>query len=145
MQWTAGSRLWHRFRGGGLDPAELIDRSIPLQRHFFRLCEQHLDSADHEVRVLATALFQHCDRLFAFLEYPAVEPTNNAAERALHHAVIWRKGSFGNQSEKGGAGTARLLTVARTCIMQRPNTLEFLSDSVRRRRAGQPALSLLRR
>jgi transposase len=136
-------RLWHRFRGGGFDRAELIQRSIPLQKRFFGLCEQHLDSEDKEVRVLATALFRHCDRLFAFLEHPGVEPTNNSAERALRHAVIWRKGSFGNQSSKGEVATARLLTVARTCVMQRRNALEFLSDSVRRHRAAQPALSLL--
>lgn len=136
-------RLWHRFRGGGFDRAELIRRSIPLQKRFFGLCEQHLDSPDEEVRVLATALFQHCDRLFAFIEYPGVEPTNNSVERTLRHAVIWRKICFGNQSPKGEVATARLLTVARTCVMQRRNALEFLSESVRRRRAGQPALSLL--
>jgi transposase len=138
-------RLWHRFRGGGFDRAELIHRSIPLQKRFFGLCEQHLDSNDKEVRVLACALFQHCDRLFAFIEHPGVEPTNNSAERALRHAVIWRKGSFGNQSSNGEVATARLLTVARTCVVQRRNTLEFLSDSVRLHRVGQPALSLLRR
>lgn len=138
-------RLWHRFRGGGLERAELILKSIPLQKRFFRLCEQHLDSGDKEVRVLATALFRHCDRLFAFLEHPGVEPTNNSAERALRHAVIWRKSSFGNQSAKGEVATARLLTVARTCVMQRRNALEFLGDSVSRHRAGQPSLSLLQR
>lgn len=138
-------RLWHRFRGGGLDRAALMHRSIPLQKRFFRLCEQHLDSKDEEVRTLASALFQHCDRLFVFIEHPGVEPTNNSAERALRHAVIWRKGSFGNQSGTGEVATARLLTVARTCVMQHRNTLEFLSESVRRHRAGQPALSLLRR
>ena len=136
-------RLWHRFRGGGFDRTELIARSIPLQKRFFGLCESYLDSRDEEVRVLATALFQHCDRLFAFIEHPGVEPTNNSAERALRHAVIWRKGSFGNQSRKGEVATARLLTVARSCVMQRRNALEFLSESVRRHRAGQPALSLL--
>ena len=47
------------------------------------------------MRVLAAALFQHCDRLFAFLAHPGVEPANNSAERALRHAVIWRKISFG--------------------------------------------------
>jgi transposase len=138
-------RLWHRFRGGGLDRAELILKSIPLQKRFFRLCEQHLDSGDKEVRVLATALFRHCDRLFAFLEHPGVEPTNNSVERALRHAVIWRKISFGNQSAKGEVATARLLTVARTCVMQRRNALEFLCDSVSRHRAAQPSLSLLQR
>ena len=136
-------RLWHRFRGGGFDRGELIQRSIPLQKRFFGLCEQYLDSQDEEVRVLASALFQHCDRLFTFIEHPGVEPTNNAAERALRHAVIWRKNCFGNQSSKGEVATARLLTVARTCVMQHRNALEFLSDSVRRHRAGQPALSLL--
>jgi transposase len=136
-------RLWHRFRGGGFDRAELIQRSIPLQKRFFGLCGKYLDSRDEEVRVLATALFQHCDRLFAFIEHPGVEPTNNSAERALRHAVIWRKSSFGNQSRKGEVATARLLTVARTCVMQHRNALEFLSESVRRHRVRQPALSLL--
>ena len=82
---------------------------------------------------------------FVFLEHPGVEPTNNSAERALRHAVIWRKGSFGNQSANGEVATARLLTVARTCVIQRRNALEFLTDSVRRHRTGQPALSLLER
>jgi len=138
-------RLWHRFRGGGLDRATLLQKSIPLQKRFFHLCERHLDSGDGEVRVLATALFQHCDRLFAFLEYPGVEPTNNSAERALRHAVIWRKGSFGNQSATGEVATARLLTATRTCVMQGRNALEFLTDAVRRHRTGQPAPSLLER
>ena len=138
-------RLWHRFRGDELDRAELIRKSIPLQKRFFKLCGQHLDSEDKEVRVLATALFQHCDRLFAFLNYPDVEPTNNSAERALRHAVIWRKISFGNKSAKGEVATARLLTVARTCVMQQRNGLEFITDSVSRHRAAQPSLSLVQR
>ena len=136
-------RLWHRFRGGGMDRSELIRKSIPLQKRFFALCEQYLDSEDDEVRVLATALFKHCDRLFAFIEHPGVEPTNNSAERALRHAVIWRKVCFGNQSAKGEVATARLLTVARTCVMQGRNTLEFLSESVHKHRVGLPPLSLL--
>ena len=86
-----------------------IIRENPLQKRFFGLCQQHLDSEDKKVRVLASALFQHCDRLFAFIELAGVEPTNNSAERALRHAVIRRKGSFGNQSRKGEIATARLL------------------------------------
>jgi hypothetical protein len=29
-----------------------------------------------------------------------VEPTNNLAERMVRQAVLWRKGSFGRQSER---------------------------------------------
>jgi hypothetical protein len=47
---------------------------------------------------LATALFEHNQRLFTFLEQEGVEPTNNSAERALRNrrAVI----CFGNRSAK---------------------------------------------
>jgi len=40
-----------------------------------------------------------------------VEPTNNVAERALRPAVLWRKGSFGTQSDGGARFVERLLTV----------------------------------
>ena len=33
--------------------------------------------------------------------HEGVEPTNNAAERALRHAVLWRKGSGGTDSQRG--------------------------------------------
>ena len=39
--------------------------------------------------------------LFTFVLATGVEPTNNAAERALRGAVIWRKISFGTDSERG--------------------------------------------
>ena len=39
--------------------------------------------------------------LFTFLDHPEVEPTNNRAERALRPAVITRKLSCGNKTERG--------------------------------------------
>jgi len=50
-----------------------------------------------------------------FAEVAGVEPTNNAAERALRPAVLWRKGSFGTRSEDGARFVERLLTVSATC------------------------------
>jgi hypothetical protein len=85
-----------------------------------------------DAEVPATGLFRHCDRLFAVLEHPGVEPTNNSAERALRQAVVCCKSSFGNQSAKGEVATARFLTVARTCVRQRRNAQEFLCDSASR-------------
>jgi hypothetical protein len=40
------------------------------------------------------------ESLWTFLD-EAIEITNNAAERALRKAVLWRKSCFGNQSEAG--------------------------------------------
>jgi transposase len=136
-------RLWHRFRAGDIDRSQLILKSIPLEKRFFALAENHLDSADAEVCTLAKLFFNHTERLFAFIQYPGVEPTNNISERTIRTAVQWRKISFGNRSEAGEIATARLLTAAATCRMQNRNVLEFLTETVRAHRAGRPAPSLL--
>ena len=52
-------------------------------------------------------LYDHRDWLWTFLEVDGVEPTNNASERALRHAVIWRKLSFGTQSARAAASWRR--------------------------------------
>ena len=138
-------RLWHKFRSGQIDRNQLLLRSIPIQKRIFALAEGHLDSSHREIRNLATALFEHNHRLFAFLEYEGVEPTNNSAERALRTGVQWRKVCFGNRSTSGELATSRLLTVAETCDLQRLNTLAYLSAAIACYRRRQPTASLLNR
>ena len=46
-------------------------------------------------------LFKQRDHLFTFLYFPAVDATNNLAERQLRPAVIARKISCGNRTQKG--------------------------------------------
>ena len=43
------------------------------------------------------------------------DPTNNTAERALRHAVIWRKLSHGTQTDHGNRLVERLLSIRETC------------------------------
>jgi len=138
-------RLWHKFRGGQMDRAQLLRRSIPIQQRIFALAQRHLDSAHREIRNLATALFEHNHRLFTFLEQEGVEPTNNSAERALRTGVQWRKICFGNRSANGELATARLLTVAETCDLQHLNILAYLSAAIVCHRRRQQAASLLPR
>jgi transposase len=141
-------RLWRRFRDPEsrfpiADRQELVAKSIPLQRKFFALGERYLDSKDKDVRNLATALFVHCGEFFVFIEKDGVEPTNNAAERALRCAVQWRKTSFGSRSAAGETAMARLLTVTRTCRMQNRNSLDYLAAAIRSHRAATKVPSLL--
>jgi hypothetical protein len=136
-------RLWHKFRGGQIDRSQLLLRSLPIQKRILELAERHLDSPHREVHNLAIALFEHNERLFAFLEYDGVEPTNNSAERALRTGVQWRKICFGNRSAKGELATSRLLTVAETCDLQRLNILAYLSAAIVSHRRRQPVASLL--
>jgi len=138
-------RLWHKFRDGQIDRGQLVLRSIPIQKRLFALGERHLDSSHRDVRNLAAALFDHIQRLFAFVDYEGVEPTNNSAERALRTGVQWRKTSFGNRSANGELATARLLTVAETCDLQKLNILAHLSAAIACHRRRQTPASLLSR
>jgi transposase len=80
-----------------------------------------------------------------FLRHEGVEPTNNAGERSLRHAVIWRKLSFGTQSASGSRFVETMLTVIETCRQQGHNAFAFLTAAVDSHLAHQPAPSLLTR
>jgi transposase len=74
---------------------------------------------------------------------PDVEPTNNAAERALRPAVIWRRTSFGSQSEAGSQFVSWMLTVSTSLKAQNRPVLEVLTHACRAARLGQEPPSLL--
>ncbi|QEG29550.1 Transposase IS66 family protein [Gemmata obscuriglobus] len=65
-----------------------------------------------------------------------VEPTNNAAEREVRHAVCGRKTSFGTDSATGSRFVERILTVVASCRRQERNVLAFLTDAVTAHRTG---------
>lgn len=68
--------------------------------------------------------------LWTFARVEDVEPTNNAAERAVRHAVCWRKTSFGTDSERGSRFVERMLTVVASCRQQGLGVLDFLVQAV---------------
>ena len=83
------------------------------------------------------------EHLWTFLRVRGIEPTNNTAERALRHAVLWRKSSGGSASEWGSRFVERVLGVMVTCRQQGRDVLEFLTDCFRAHLEGQPAPLLL--
>jgi len=81
--------------------------------------------------------------LWTFVRVEGVEPTNNAAERALRHAVQWRKTSYGTESEAGSCFVGNILTIVATCRQQGINVLEYLTGCCRATLEGAPPASLL--
>jgi len=71
------------------------------------------------------------------------EPTNNTAERALRHAVIWRKLCFGTQSDKGSRFVERALTVIETCRIQKRSVFAYVTAAVEAHMASRKSPSLL--
>jgi transposase len=72
-----------------------------------------------------------------------VQPTNNHIERMLRLAVLWRKKSFGSQSEARCRFVERLLTVVQTRRQQGRLVLDYLYEALVAHRAGLPAPKLL--
>jgi transposase len=81
--------------------------------------------------------------LYTFAAVAGVEPTNNAAERALRHAVCWRKTSGGTDSVSGSRFVERVLTVVESCRQQRRDVLAFLTDAIRATRGGTQPPTLI--
>lgn len=81
--------------------------------------------------------------LWTFMEAEGVEPTNNAAERALRHAVCWRKTSYGTDSERGSRFVERMLTVVASCRQQGRQVLQFVKEAIQSHRNGTTRPSLI--
>jgi transposase len=81
--------------------------------------------------------------LWTFIDHEQVPPTNNEAERAIRTVVLWRKGSFGTQSERGSRFVERILTVVASCRRQGRSAFEFLTESRRTHLNGSPVPTLL--
>jgi transposase len=63
--------------------------------------------------------------LFAFVD--GVEPTNNAAERALRHGVLWRKVSHAPRSVVGSEYLGCIWSVVETCRQQGRDVWDYLT------------------
>ena len=127
-------QLWARCRDGTLTRAEFECQMKPIREEINNLL---LRGAFAGIG-MAEELRRHRDWLWTFVDVEGVEPTNNASERALRHAVIRRKLSFGTQSAKGSRFVETLLTVVETCRQQSRNVFAFLAEAVHAHIAKNP-------
>ena len=89
------------------------------------------ESEDKDVRRLVKRLRKHREAFFAFLDYEDVPPDNNHAEREIRPAVIIRKNSLCNQSDKGAKVQAILMSVYRTLKLRGIDPLEAIVSALR--------------
>jgi transposase len=134
---------WAAYDDGKISRAALLRRMGPVRRKVERLLLRGTQSGSRGVRGTCRELYEHRQWLWTFVHRDGVEPTNNAGERSLRHAVIWRKLSFGTQSASGSRFVETMLTVIETCRQQGRNVFDFLTSAVEARLAHQTAPSLL--
>jgi transposase len=126
--------LWHDYRIGMIGRAGLRAQIWPLRQDLKPILREAVSLGDNgktpldkTARTCAKILAVE-PALWTFVTNPGVEPTNNAAERALRPAVLWRKVSLGSQSQAGSEFVATTLTVITSLKAQNRNVLDYLTD-----------------
>jgi transposase len=134
-------RQWSRCRDGTISRAELKRVLAPVRQRVEGLLLRGEFSGHPRLEGMCRELYEHRDWLWTFLDHD-IEPTNNASERALRHAVIWRKLSFGTQSARGSRFVETMLTVIETCRQQSRDVFAYVTAAVEAHFAHQPPPSL---
>ena len=109
--------------------------------------EELLEQAAKDISALSgigRRILKYRKHLWTFVYDQSVKPTNNLAERIVRQGVLWRKSSFGTQSERGARYVERILTVCATCRLQERSIIEYLRETCSCHFNGIPAPSLIK-
>ena len=136
-EWKAFAKRLRRLVFDGLrlrkrpdfSPEKYASRILRIDRRLMDMARG--EYADADARRLAKRLVKHCDELFTFLDYADVPSDNNLAERMIRPAVILRKNSQSNRSEKGAATQAVLMSIYRTLKLRGHDPLKVIPEALR--------------
>jgi transposase len=117
----------------------------PLRERIQELLEQGARGRHQRTANFCAGLLEEYDALWTFCDVQdiAIPLTNNAAERALRHAVLMRRIQGGTQSEQGNRWVERILSVRETLRLQDRSVLDYLIRAATAAHHGQPAPSPL--
>jgi transposase len=134
---------WHRVRDGTLAHASFAHYMRPIRREIERLLEAGQTCGVPKTEGTCRDILKRRQALWTFVRHAGVDPTNNAAERALRPGVLWRKGSFGTHSPEGSRFVEAMMTVVATLQQQHRNVLDYLTAACEAALCGEAAPSLL--
>jgi transposase len=145
LLWQSGKLFepWHKARDGTIRRSTFL-QTVAWLRPMVRLSLERGSGCDC-AKTAATCgeLLRLWDGLWTFTRVEGVEPTNNAAERALRHAVIWRRISGGTDSEAGSRFVEGMPSVVATCRQQGTSVLGYRTRCHQARLCGRPSPSLI--
>jgi hypothetical protein len=134
---------WHRVRDGTLSHASFASYMRPIRREVERLLEAGQTCGVPKTEGTCRDILKRRQALWTFMRHEGVEPTNNAAERAIRLGVLWRKGSFGTQSPEGSRFVETMMTVVATLKQQHRHVLTYITAACEAALRGEAAPSLL--
>lgn len=119
-------KYWKDLKAGRLDRATFQRWMRPLQQQMETILARACKANIKNLSGSCENILDHREALWMFVDHDGVEPTNNHAERELRTCVLWRRRSFGSQSDDGERYAARIMTVVQTARKRGVNILKFL-------------------
>jgi len=135
-QWPAFAKKLRRLIRDGIRLSRWEDRGLPEYASRRDRLHRRLDELmampckDAQARRLLKRFRRHRQHLFTFLDDPAVPFDNNAAEGAIRPAVIIRKNSYGNRSQRGADAQAVLMSIYRTLKQRAHDPLDTITKAL---------------
>jgi transposase len=134
---------WKRVKEGTMTRGTFQVYLRSVKRRVYRLLEQGTQAAEAKTARTCAKILTLFSALWTFARVEGVEPTNNSGERAVRHAVIIRKISYGTHSEWGSRFVERILTVHATCKQQGRSALKFIREACESALTRSPPPSLV--
>jgi len=134
---------WHKVRAGTMPRLTFQEKMQPVQAKVAELLRLGTTCSHPKTAATCRNILKREAALWTFVHVEGIEPTNNLAERLIRPGVLWRKRSFGTQSQAGSRFTERIMTVVATLKQQQRNVLDYLSEACDAANWGRPAPSLL--
>lgn len=134
---------WHRVRDGTMSRKKFQQLMASLRVVIERHLEDGVRLGVRGVSGSCKDILEHRRAMWTFINVVGVEPTNNHAERELRAFVLWRKRSFGSQSDRGSRFAARVMTVTHSLRKQKRHVLSFLIQACQATLRGRPVPSLI--
>ncbi|HEU5293953.1 MAG TPA: IS66 family transposase [Burkholderiaceae bacterium] len=133
--WPSFARRLRRIYADGVKlraaRAQVEDFDLAAARLERRVIELAIaDWGQPDAARLAGRLHKYGEELLSFLADDAIPPDNNAAERAIRPAVLIRKNSYANQSDRGALTQAVLMSIYRTLRQRRRDPLATLLEAL---------------
>lgn len=134
---------WHRVRDGTLKRSSFRSYMSPLRREVAPWLEAGGTCGNPKTEGVCREIRKLHPALWTFVPLEGVEPTHNAAERAMRSGVLWRKGRCGTQSAQGSRCVEAMMTVVATLKQQQRNPLAYRTAACEAALRDEEAPSLL--
>jgi transposase len=122
-----GIRLWYKY--DDLDKTIYQTRRDRIEKRLKLLFGREWNNK--EAQRLIKRLKRHQDQIFTFLHNPEVPFDNNFGERSIRGAVIMRKNSFNNRSDKGARTQSVLMSVFFTIKQRGLNPINTVKEALK--------------